>query len=161
NVQMTYRLMEIGRLVASEPVARGFFLRDLDDTCTGSYRTALAGTRCLTELDRFLQDFGHRGPYESDIMSPRFSEDPRPVLRLVGWHARAAADVVDPCAHLAERHRVRAAAMADVRRALGAGRGRLAFAARWWVFLFACEALQRLLALRDECRHVMTFMVAH
>jgi len=161
NVHMTYRLMHIGALAVSEPSAQAFFVGDLDGAAAHSYRVALVGTRCLIELDRFLEDFGHRGPYESDVMSARFREDPRPVLRLVGLHARAGAQVVDPVAHLAERHRIRGTAMADVRGALRTGRGRFAFAARWCVFHSVCEALQQLLALRDECRHVMTFMVAH
>jgi rifampicin phosphotransferase len=160
NVQMTYRVMEIAALATSEPRARAFFLGDLEDSGAGTYRAALAGTRCLVELDRFLEDFGHRGTYESDAMCVRFSEDPRPVLRLVGLHARAA-EPVDARAHAADRHRARRAAVADVHDALRDGRGRLAFAARWAVFVLACEGLQRLLALRDECRHVTTFMVAH
>src|SRR5262249_182989 len=120
----------------------------------------LAGTRCLPEIERFLEDFGHRGPYESDVMSARFSEDPTPVLRMIGLHARADARV-DAGQHRAERLRVRQAAKDDVRQALARGSGRPAFAARWAAFTIVCDAVQRLMALRDECRHVTTFMVAH
>ena len=160
NAQMTHRLMEIAVLAASEPRARAFFVGEPDEHAVGAHRAALAGTRCLGEIARFLEDFGHRGPYESDVMSARFDEDPTPVLRLIGLYTRA--DVrLDPVRHVAERNRVREAARQDVRRALHRGRRRLAFATRWALFMIVCDALQRLLALRDRCRHVTTFMVAH
>ena len=37
----------------------------------------------------------------------------------------------------------------------------MGFAVRWFLFRVVCDALQRLLALRDECRHVTTLHVAH
>src|SRR2546429_8431771 len=93
-------------------------------------------------------------------MSPGFAEDSAPVLRLIQLHMRAGARET-AARHVADRRRVRRAAMAEVRRALHEGRGRLAFAAQWTVFSIVCNALQRLLALRDECRHVTTMLVAH
>jgi pyruvate,water dikinase len=92
-------------------------------------------------------------------MSARFAEDPAPLLRLIQLYIRAGA--VDPARHAAERFLVRQSATDEVRQALREGRGRLAFGARWIVFSIVCDSLQRLLALRDECRHVTTFMVAH
>ncbi|HTO13648.1 MAG TPA: PEP-utilizing enzyme, partial [Candidatus Binatia bacterium] len=80
--------------------------------------------------------------------------------RLIQLHVRAGAGQT-AAHHAAERRRVRRAAMAEVRQALHHGRGRLTFALRWAVFSLVCRALQRLLALRDECRHVTTMLVAH
>jgi pyruvate,water dikinase len=93
-------------------------------------------------------------------MSPRFADDPAPVLRLVQLHVRAG--VPETAAHhAAERRRVRRAAMDEVKQALRRGRGPIAFALQWTVFSIVCSALQRLLALRDECRHVTTMLVGH
>ena len=160
NVQMTYRLMELGALAAQDRRACAYFTAELGQDSLRGYADALAGTAVLRGLEAFLQEFGHRGPYESDVMSPRFAEDPAPVLRLIQLHMRAGARET-AARHVADRRRVRRAAMAEVRRALHQGRGRLAFAAQWTVFSIVCNALQRLLALRDECRHVTTMLVAH
>ena len=56
---------------------------------------------------------------------------------------------------------MRSAATAEVRGSLRRGRGPLGFAVRWSLFTIMCRALQRLLALRDECRHVTTLLVTH
>jgi pyruvate,water dikinase len=160
NARMTYRLMALGALAAGEPRARAFFEGELGGDVVERYRSTLGGTRCLAELDDFLAEFGHRGPYESDVMSARFSENPAPVLQLIQLYVRAGTSE-DPVRHVAERRRVREAARARVRRELRRGRGRLGFATRWLAFVIVCDALQRLLALRDECRHVTTMLVAH
>lgn len=160
NARMTYRLMALGTLAAGEPRARAFFSDELGGDVLERYRSALAGTRCLAGLDDFLGEFGHRGPYESDVMSARFGEDPTPVLRFIQLYVRSGRPD-DPVRHVAERRRVREAARARVRRTLRQGGGRLGFAVRWGAFVIVCNALQRLLALRDECRHVTTMLVAH
>jgi len=160
NVRMTYRLMDLAALAARESPARVYFTGDLNEEALAGYETALAGTAMLAELRAFLREFGHRGPYESDVMSARFADDPGPVLQLIQLHVRAGA-TQDAARHAAERSHVRHTAVADLRRALHQGRGRLAFVAQWTLFRLVCSALHRLLALRDECRHVTTMMVAH
>jgi len=159
NVRMTYSLMALGGLAAADPRARAFFAGELDAEAIRGYEAALADTRLLAEFQAFLGVFGHRGPYESDVMSARFCEDPAPLLRLIQLYVRAG--TADPAQHAAERHAVRQAATDEVRRALREGRGWLAFWVRWIVFSIMCGALRRLLALRDECRHVTTLLVAH
>jgi pyruvate,water dikinase len=160
NARMTYRLMALGALAAGEPRARAFFDGPLDAEAVRGHRAALAGTRFLAALDAFLAEFGHRGPYESDVMSSRFEEDPAPIFRLVRLYMRAGA-AYDPERHAAERRALRRTARAETRRALRQGKGRLAFGARWLAFSLVCDVLERLLALRDECRHVTTLLAAH
>jgi phosphohistidine swiveling domain-containing protein len=160
NVRMTYRLMALGAVAGREPGARAFVTGELGRAVIRDHEQALSGTRFLVELRDFLREFGHRGSYESDVMSIRFAEDPTPVFRLIQLYVRAGA-APDAERHAAERRRIRDAATEEVHRALRPGRGRLAFALRWTVFSIVRDALQRLLALRDECRHVTTMMVAH
>jgi rifampicin phosphotransferase len=160
TMRMTHRVMDMAVAAARDHRARAYFTADLDDERARGYEAALAATTVLAELQAFLQEFGHRGPYESDVMSPRFSEDPRPLLRLIQLHVRAGA-TQDLARRAAERAHVRSAAMVVIRRMLRQRYGRLGFVARWTTFRIVCSALQHLLALRDECRHVTTMMVAH
>ena len=160
NVRMTYALMDLATLAARTPRARTYFTGDLDETALRDWDKRLAGTGVLTSLQTFLKHFGHRGSYESDVMSARFGEDPAPVLRLIQLHVRAGG-AETAARHATERRRVRREAMAEVRQALRGGRSRIVFGLQWAVFSVVCSALQRLLALRDECRHVTTMLVGH
>jgi phosphohistidine swiveling domain-containing protein len=152
--------MTLGAVATVSERPRAFFSRELDDAAIRGWKTTLAGTEFAAAFQVFLDEFGHRGPYESDVMSARFAEDPAPVLRVIQLYVKADA-IEDPIRHAAERTRIRQAAMDVVRVALRQGQGRLAFTVRWAAFSIMRGALQRLLALRDECRHVMTMMVAH
>jgi pyruvate,water dikinase len=49
-------------------------------------RTALDGTPFLAEVDRFLDNYGHRGLYESDWSLPRLHEDPTPIFQAMRAH---------------------------------------------------------------------------
>jgi len=60
-----------------------------DDGSFRNYRAALAGTTFLKRFDRFLDDFGHRGRYESDWAIPRLHENPAPALFAIQQHLHA------------------------------------------------------------------------
>jgi pyruvate,water dikinase len=47
-------------------------------------RASLGGTEFLAALDRFLENYGHRGRYESDWALPRLHEDRRQSFRRFG-----------------------------------------------------------------------------
>ena len=49
-------------------------------------RASLGGTRFLREFERFLDDYGHRGLYESDWALPRYREDPSPLIQAIRMH---------------------------------------------------------------------------
>jgi pyruvate,water dikinase len=55
------------------------YLRGNDGTFS-DFRTALSGTKFLTEFEQFLSRYGHRGRYESDWSIPRMREQPASVL---------------------------------------------------------------------------------
>jgi len=160
NARLTYRLVALSTVARTEPRAESFLSRAAESATLRQYRAALAGTRFLAELDRLLQEFGHRGRFESDVMSPRFAEDPEPLLRVIQAYLRSTS-VENPDRHEAERKRIRRAARDEVRLALRAGRSWSAFAQQWGLVSIVCAALQRLLAQRDENRHVTTLLVAH
>ena len=160
NARLTYRLVALSTVARTEPRAESFLSRAAESATLRQYRAALAGTRFLAELDRLLQEFGHRGRFESDVMSPRFAEDPEPLLRVIQAYLRSTS-VENPDRHEAERKRIRRAARDEVRLALRAGRSWSTFAQQWGLVSIVCAALQRLLAQRDENRHVTTLLVAH
>jgi len=160
NIRMTYRLMDLAAIAVRDPRASAFFADELDETAVGNAAAALADTDFGRAFASFLSEFGHRGYYESDVMLPRFAEDPGRVLRLIQLHIRAGGQP-DPAQHAADRRRARASATAEVRRLLRIGTSRLGFAGRWAAFSSVRHALQRLLAMRDECRHVTTLLLAH
>jgi pyruvate,water dikinase len=79
---------------------------------------------------------------------------------MIQLHVRAGA-TVSGAAHGEERRQVRLAAMAAVREGLRGDKGPFTGWMRLRVFSLVCRTLQRLIALRDECRHVTTMHVAH
>ena len=69
---------------ASEP--RGARLPAANDGRFADYRAALAGTVFLDRFERFLEQYGHRGQYESDWSLPRLHENPAPALFAIRAH---------------------------------------------------------------------------
>jgi len=56
------------------------------------YRQALAGTTFLERFDRFLDQYGHRGRYESDWAVPRLHEAPASALFAIQAHLQGASE---------------------------------------------------------------------
>jgi rifampicin phosphotransferase len=77
-------LVALADIARREPAARSYLLEN--DGTFGDYRLALAGTAFLHALDRFLDQYGHRGRYESDWAIPRLHEDPSPALFAIQGH---------------------------------------------------------------------------
>jgi pyruvate,water dikinase len=114
SAEQGYRMVEIARVAAGEPAALAYF-EDAAPFQPGQFRTALRGTKTLKELDRFLEEFGHRGVYEMEIMNPRWSEEPDFVLETIRTHLREGLPDRDPGAAARAK---RAAAEAEVAAAL-------------------------------------------
>jgi pyruvate,water dikinase len=151
NARLTYGLMALSEVARSEARV-ATFLSSADDDTLGTYRHALASTRFLDGFEELLREFGHRGPFESDVMSARFGEDPAPLLRIVQIYL-GAETLENPRQHVARRQQIQRAARQEVRDAL--------HGVRWLLFSTVCSALQQLLAQRDENRHVTTLLVSH
>lgn len=137
-------LVEIARADAtvSDEVRREGLERD-------SYRHRLRGTRFLSAFDRYLEDYGHRGLGESDVMSPRFADEPEALLNVIkvqlGGPAATPADI-------AERQRaVRETALATIKARCG---WRID---RWLVFQWWYRRLCRFFALREASRHHLMY----
>ncbi len=141
-------LREIADHAGHEAKARTFFLSD--HWMPGLYRKELSETACLVELDAFLAEFGHRAIGESDIMSPRFAEDPTYLLNVIRRHLR---DASRRTAEQATREQEldRKVALESIRSRLGWRYDRrLIF--EWWY-----ARLCRVSALREANRHSLMY----
>jgi rifampicin phosphotransferase len=94
SAQQAFDLVALADLARREPPVVRFLLGDPERL--RSFRAVLRGTAFLDGLDRFLDQYGHRGLYEYDWSLPRYREDPLPLLRALRAHvaspAMAAAD---------------------------------------------------------------------
>jgi pyruvate,water dikinase len=148
SAQQVRRLRQIGERARHEARAATFFLSK--PWATASYREQLAGTDCLAELDAFLADYGHRAIGESDLMTPRFAEDPSYLLEVVRRHVGDVSGETVEQAVLRQRQ-ARTAALDLIRRRCGWRYDRwIAF--RWW-YSRLCRACE----LREANRHHLMY----
>lgn len=103
----------------------------------------------LASFDRYLEDFGHRGAGESDIMSPRFSDQPDTLLDVIRAQLRGPASRPDEI--LNRQRATRAVALTSIRSRFG---WRLD---RWLVFRWWYRRLCRFFALREANRHHLMY----
>ncbi|HEX7765138.1 MAG TPA: PEP/pyruvate-binding domain-containing protein [Nitrospira sp.] len=146
SAQQIVRLAELVEVARrDEPVRRLFASADWD------VRTAdqtLRGTQFWGLFEQYLADYGHRGLGESDIMSPRFADQPEIVLDVLR-HQISAPTAQSPAEIVARQRRVREQGCAAVR----ARCGRL----RWVVFSWWYRRLCRFYALREANRHHLMY----
>jgi pyruvate,water dikinase len=87
STRQATELIVLADVARHDDPAREYLLRD--DGSFRNYRASLAGTTFLKRFDRFLDDFGHRGRYESDWSIPRLHENPAPALFAIQQHLHA------------------------------------------------------------------------
>jgi phosphohistidine swiveling domain-containing protein len=76
--QQAFDLVALADSARREPAAVNYLLAN--DGTFADYRQRLEGTAFLERFDRFLDEYGHRGRYESDWSLPRMHENPAPAL---------------------------------------------------------------------------------
>jgi pyruvate,water dikinase len=115
-----------------------------------SFRTSLQGTDFLCLFDRYLEDYGHRGVGESDIMSPRFADQPDLILDVLRAQLRT------PMSHSPTEITIRQEAVQN--RALQEIRARFGWRVhRWAIFSWWYRRLCRYFALREANRHHLMY----
>jgi pyruvate,water dikinase len=144
-------LAELANEARREDRARAFFLTD--PWTPDGFRSALADTRFLEEFDRFLAEFGHRAIGESDVATPRFSENPDYLLGVIRAHLQATGG--KSVEEIQQRQEsAREAALRVIRRRMG-WRLHYWMAFRWWY-----RRLCRFLSLREANRHHLMYFSA-
>ena len=144
-------LRQIGERANCEAKAAAFFLSEPWEPA--SYRDRLAGTKCLVELDAFLEEYGHRAIGESDVMVPRFAENPTYLLTVIRRHVAHLPGETAEQAALRQRQD-RATALALIRE-----RCRWRYD-RWLVFRWWYRRLCRTYELREANRHHLMYYAA-
>ena len=148
SAQQIVRLAELAELAfREEPVRRWF----LDDGWTAAkFPEPLAGTTFLRRFEQYLADYGHRAVGESDIMSPRMSEQPEAVLGVIRTQVRTG-EVRRPRDILSRQVAQQHEALAEIRRRFG-WRWHRGGIFRWWH-----RRLTRFCVLREANRHHLMY----
>jgi pyruvate,water dikinase len=146
SARQIFLLAELAEVARADPKTRAFFIGDTWDP--GRYRTDLAGSAVLEGFGRYLEQYGHRAVGESDVMSPRFEDNPTMLLEVIRGHLLSKT----PSSTQAVQERqaaARAAAVTRIESSLG-WHERILF--RWWH-----RELCRYLALREANRHHLMY----
>ncbi len=79
SAQHGYKLLDLAQTARKDDAAFSYFTAENFDP--SAFRDVIPGDSVfMKEFEEFLKEFGHRGVYESEIMNPRWSEDPRYLL---------------------------------------------------------------------------------
>ncbi len=82
SAQHGYRLMELAQTAQIDDAARKYFMAQHFDPA--AFRNEIPeGSQFRNEFEEFLKDYGHRGIYETDLLNPRWREDPGYLLENV------------------------------------------------------------------------------
>lgn len=147
SAQQIHRVAELVEAARQDAALSHGLLTEKWDVAT--LRRCARPAPFLALFERYLEEFGHRGTGESDVMSPRFGDRPELVLDVV--RVQLSGPVVRPAGIVARQRATRAAAMATIRARLGWRPDRLA------VFLWCYRRLCRFLSLREANRHHLMY----
>ncbi|MCX5727323.1 MAG: PEP-utilizing enzyme, partial [Nitrospirae bacterium] len=151
SAQQIVRLAEVADMVRRDPKATSWFAAEGWDPV--GFRCQLKGTEFLRAFDRYLDDYGHRGVGESDVMSPRFADRPELLLALLRTQILAPTSAT-PADILQRQTVVRERALAEIRARFG-----WRFH-RWAIFSWWYRRLCRFFALREANRHHLMYYSA-
>ena len=133
--------------LAGEAKRDGKVLEALEGEIDSAYNK-LGDTGFRQMLDEFLREFGHRGLYEIDVESPRYSENPASVLKLVKNYLDAS--VTDTKEIIDRQKKIRVDAVDRVLKHIQKNR---LFYLKKKSFLRRLASYERFLALREENRY--------
>ena len=147
SAQQILRLAEIVEIARREPTAKAFL--KAEPWNPSGFRTALKDTACLRAFDAYVEDYGHRGIGESDVMSPRLADNPHAILSVLRLQLGTAPFGREEI--LSRQEHTRVEALTEIKRRLGWRLDRW-FTYRWWY-----RRLCRFLALRETNRHHLMY----
>lgn len=150
SAQQILRLAELADIAKGEPLAHAFLTSASWDPTT--FRTTLAHTYFLDAFDKYLEDYGHRGVGESDVMSPRLADNPESILSILRAQVLSNAASQDTV-RLRQGNR-QTEALAEIRQRIGWRLDRWALF-RWWY-----RRLCRFFTLREANRHHLMYYSA-
>jgi pyruvate,water dikinase len=151
SAQQIIRLAEIVDIARHESVAETFF--KAEPWSPSEYRTVLKNTAFLQAFQAYVEDYGHRGMGESDVMSPRLADNPEAILAVL--RVQLVSSSPGPGVVQSRQEQVRVEALMEIKRRMGWR------VHRWYVYRWCYRRLCRFFALREANRHhVMYFSAA-
>ena len=147
SAQQILRLAELADVARREPATRSFLLSEPWNP--GEFLTMLKDTTFLRAFQDYLEDYGHRGIGESDVMSPRFADIPETILALLRVQVRSTSPSREEI--LSRQEHIRTAALTEIRQRIGWR------VHRWAIFSWWYRRLCRFFALREANRHHLMF----
>ena len=150
SAQQILRLAAITDIARREPAAERFLTSEPWDP--SGFRMMLKGTAFLRAFETYVEDYGHRGMGESDVMSPRVADNPEAILTILRTQVRSASPAHD--AILTRQETTRTAALNTIKQRLGR---RLH---RWAMFSWWYRRLCRFFTLREANRHHLMYYSA-
>lgn len=147
SAQQILRLAELTDIARREPAARLFLTSEPWNP--SGFRTSLKETGFLRAFDAYLEDYGHRGVGESDVMSPRLADNPEAILALLRTQVGSTSPETE--AILSRQEKTRTTALREIRRRIG---WRLH---RWVIFSWWYRRICRFFALREANRHHLMY----
>jgi pyruvate,water dikinase len=151
SAQQIVRLTEVADMVRRDPQATAWFTAEGWNPV--EFRCRLEGTDVLRAFNRYLDDYGHRGVGESDVMSPRFADRPELLMGVLRTQILAPTSAT-PADILHRQTLVRERALAEIRARFG-----WRFH-RWAIFSWWYRRLCRFFALREANRHHLMYYSA-
>jgi pyruvate,water dikinase len=148
SAEQIVRLAELAEIASREPAA--FRLLTSDAPTLPDFRQSLKDTEFLRAFDRYLGEYGHRGVGESDVMSPRFADQPELLLSVLRARLLSQANA-PPADILARQAAIRVQALEEIRRRCGWNLH------RWLIFIWWYRGLCRFFALREANRHHLMY----
>jgi len=147
SAQQIIRLAELVELARTDDIISHELRRQ--EASLSTLLQLWRGRPFLTAFDRYLEDYGHRGLGESDVMSPRFADQPEALLAVIAVQLQGPAATP---ADIAERQRtIREKALATIKE-------RCAWRLdRWMIFQWWYRRLCRFYALREANRHHLMY----
>ncbi len=147
SAQQIMRLAEMVQLAREDEAAvRALLTESLDyEACSAR----LKGSAFIRTFDLYLEDYGHRGLGESDVMSPRFIDQPDSLLNVVRVQLRGPAS--SPENILVRQRETRIAALKAIRARCGRRWD------RWLIFKWWHRRLCRFFTLREANRHHLMY----
>jgi pyruvate,water dikinase len=150
SAQQILRLAELTDMARREPAARTFLTAE--QWKPSRFRVILKETAFLRAFDTYLEDYGHRGVGESDIMSPRLADNPEAILAVLRTHVRSASPPRE--AILSRQEKTRTEALNEIKQRIGR------HLHRWVIFSWWYRRLCRFFALREANRHHLMYYSA-
>ena len=147
SAQQILLLAELTDIAREEPIVRSFFTAESWKPST--FRSVLADTQFLRAFQAYLDDYGHRGVGESDVMSPRLADNPEAILTILRTQLLSASPSHQ--AVLARQEQSRVAALEQIKKRIGWR------VDRWLVFSWCYRRLGRFFALREANRHHLMY----